>query len=206
VNDAFINSHDLYLKKRSERIRRVGEALNKILFNRSDKFNFSSFHLEIGCGHGHWLTSFAQSCPNQFFIGIDLITRRLKKAEQKKRLHNLENVFFIKADALEFLEALPKQLIITSTYLMFPDPWPKKRHHKKRLIQTSFLNQLSEVSQNSSSLFLRTDHHQYFEWSLDHIKRNQHWRVTDETWPHEADSFFQKLFCSCQTLSATVLK
>ena len=57
-------------------------------------------NLEIGCGHGHWLTSFAQYQPNSLYVGIDLRTKRIEKAKSKARKRILNNILFLKAEAV----------------------------------------------------------------------------------------------------------
>ena len=104
----------------------------------------TSFNLEIGCGHGHWLTSFAQERTDLTFVGIDLITKRIDKANIKKNKRDLTNLHFIKADAIEFISCIPTDLKILNCYVMYPDPWPKARHHKRRLINQSFWNYLKQ--------------------------------------------------------------
>ena len=188
-----------YQIQKSERIKRVGDYLISKVLHKAEEHQTSYFNLEIGCGHGHWLTSFAKSQPNELFIGIDLITKRILKAENKKNYHSLSNLFFIKAEASEFLDALPPQLKIHSTFIMFPDPWPKKRHFKKRLIQDSFLNQLSKYTTKPSQVFFKTDHTGYFEWATEIFESNHNWQSSSNNWPHHANSFFQNLFNTSHT-------
>ena len=73
-------------------------------------------------------------------VGIDLITKRVSKATAKKEKRNLSNLFFYKAEAVEFISLIPDSIKIQNTFVMFPDPWPKHKHHKRRLIQHDFLS------------------------------------------------------------------
>ncbi len=191
-----------YIKKRDQRIGRVGEFLSTTIRPFLVNSNAPGFHLEIGCGHGHWLSSFARLKPDDIFIGIDLLSKRIRKSDLKKNNQKLDNLFFLKAEANEFLEAIPKDLNILSTFIMFPDPWPKKRHFKKRLMQNEFLQALSNVSSPNSNLFFRTDHQGYFNWTTNLIEKNASWQKSPEKWPHESSSFFQDLFESSYTLVA----
>ena len=193
-----------YIIEKQNRVKRVGDWIgDQILPHFKKQGERSGIHLEIGSGHGHWLTSFALHYPHRIFVGIDLLSKRIKKSERKKEIHNLKNLFFIKAEASEFLEALPEQLNVLSTYIMFPDPWPKKRHFKNRLIQEDFLNQLAHVSSKNSKIHFRTDHNGYYEWALDTLGTNQFWQINQDPWPHEATSFFQDFFEKTYTCSAT---
>ncbi|MAE52567.1 MAG: tRNA (guanosine(46)-N7)-methyltransferase TrmB [Opitutae bacterium] len=193
-----------YKLEKAKRISRVGDYFHANVIPAVQKRFAKGFHLEIGCGHGHWLSSFARQDPNKVFVGIDLISKRIRKSELKKNRHSLDNLFFLKVEASELLLSIPEELIILSTYIMFPDPWPKKRHHKNRLIQPGFLESLAKVSSNNSKLYFRTDHNDYFEWAQNKINLSTHWKLVEPHWPHESCSFFQDLFETAHTCCATV--
>jgi tRNA (guanine-N7-)-methyltransferase len=192
-------------QERIKRISRVGDYIANYVNPILESKRLNSFNLEIGCGHGHWLTSLASHSENELFVGIDLLTKRIKKADRKKEILKLDNVFFLKAEASEFLDALPKNLNIKNTFVMYPDPWPKKRHHKNRLIQETFLHTLHDKSYNESKLFFKTDHEGYFGWAKDIIHGSAFWNLDSEAWPHDAPSYFDDLFESSNTCSATYL-
>jgi tRNA (guanine-N7-)-methyltransferase len=189
-------------QERLIRIGRVGDFITTNIIPKLASNNSNCVNLEIGCGHGHWLTSLASSNKNELFVGIDLLSKRLRKADRKKELADLDNVFFLKAEASEFLEALPKKIHIKNTFVMYPDPWPKKRHHKNRLIQDSFLCLLHDKSIKESKLFFKTDHMAYFEWTKQIILESASWELGSEEWPHNASSYFDDLFESSNSCSA----
>ena len=189
-------------QERLIRIGRVGDFITTYIIPKLTSNNSNCVNLEIGCGHGHWLTSLASSNKNELFVGIDLLSKRIRKAERKKELAHLNNLFFLKAEASEFLEALPKKIHIKNTFVMYPDPWPKKRHHKNRLIQDSFLCLLHDKSIKESKLFFKTDHIAYFEWTKQIILESASWELGSEEWPHNASSYFDDLFESSNSCSA----
>ena len=189
-------------QERLIRIGRVGDFITTYIIPKLTSNNSNCVNLEIGCGHGHWLTSLASSNKNELFVGIDLLSKRIRKADRKKELAYLDNVFFLKAEASEFLEALPKKIHIKNTFVMYPDPWPKKRHHKNRLIQDSFLCLLHDKSIKESKLFFKTDHKAYFEWTKQIISESASWELGSEEWPHNASSYFDDLFESSNSCSA----
>ena len=189
-------------QERLTRIGRVGDFIARNIIPKLASSKSNIVNLEIGCGHGHWLTSLASSRKNELFVGIDLLSKRVRKADRKKELALLDNVFFLKAEASEFLEALPKKICIKNTFVMFPDPWPKKRHHKNRLIQDSFLCLLHDKSIKESKLFFKTDHMAYFEWTKQIILESASWELGSEEWPHNASSYFDDLFESSNSCSA----
>jgi tRNA (guanine-N7-)-methyltransferase len=198
-------SQKIYLQQKTERIDRVGDYLMNHVLPSTKLHKTNQFNLEIGSGHGHWLTSYASNKPSEVFVGIDLISKRVQKSETKKKNHKLKNVFFIKAEVSEFLQALPECLKINSSFIMFPDPWPKKRHSKNRIIQYDFLTSLSQISTRTSKLYFRTDDKPYFDWTTSIIKNHTKWELCLTEWPHESNSFFQDLFNDSFTCTARIL-
>ena len=203
-----VNPESRINKIAQERLTRIGRVVDFIAKNiipNLAKGDSNCVNLEIGCGHGHWLTSLASFRKKEFFVGIDLVSKRIRKADRKKEISCLDNVFFLKAEASEFLEALPENIHIKNTFVMYPDPWPKKRHHKNRLIQDSFLRLLHDKSHMESKLFFKTDHLAYFEWTKQIITESATWDLGSEVWPHNASSFFDDLFESSNSCSASYI-
>ena len=158
--------------------------------------------LEAGCGHGHWLTDFALSRTADDFVGIDIIGDRIDRANRKAARAGLENVRFLKAEAGEFLNLLPPGCSISSVYILFPDPWPKKRHWKNRLMNVAFLDELASRCQSGARLYFRTDHEGYFEWTRELMPEFASWRVdSDAAWPFERETVFQSKADSYQSLA-----
>lgn len=149
---------------------------------------------EAGCGHGHWLTSYAMKNPKQFCLGIDLIAGRVDKANKKKEKRNLNNLHFIKAELGEFLDVLPKEITFEAVVFLFPDPWPKARHHKKRMIQRPLLEKLASRMEQGGRFYFRTDNHSYFDWTIEHLNESKIWKIQEEAdWLHEESTYFQNL-------------
>ena len=86
--------------------------------------------------------------------------------------------------------------------IFFPDPWPKKKHHKRRLIQDSFLNLLHINTHEHSKIFFRTDHLEYFDWVRLKIKENAYWKLSDAVFPFSHDSYFQQLLPNFSSIVA----
>jgi len=120
--------------RRAANVARLAATLATALAGRTD------ITFELGCGHGHWLAAYAAAHPDEFCVGIDLITHRVERSVRKQTLGKLDNVIFLKAEATEFLEALPPAVVLRKIFILYPDPWPKKKHHKHRFIQTSSLD------------------------------------------------------------------
>ena len=188
-------------KEKKIRSKRVGDWLANTLVPSLENNGNTSFNFEIGCGHGHWLTSYAIKKPSLNFVGIDLISKRIEKANAKVEKRNLYNVCFCKAEANEFLEFCDYEL--SNTFIMYPDPWPKKRHFKRRLVQLSFLEFLAKKTKYDGKLFFMTDHTDYFNWASTMISDSKYWELTDSEWPHEELSYFQNILPSNQFFCAS---
>ena len=161
--------------------------------------------LEIGSGHGHFLTKYASLHPARYFVGIDILGDRLRKAGRKQTVAALTNLRFVKAEASEFLGCLPGRLQIEETLVLFPDPWPKKRHHKNRLVQDGFLESLAKRMLPGGRMYFRTDHEPYLEWTRSKLAVHPEWHlVQDAPWVLEEKTVFQARAPSFGSLVAEV--
>ena len=158
-----------------------------------------SFTLEVGCGHGHFLAAF----PVEICVGIDLKAKRLARARRKRESQELANLFFIQAEALEFLTALPLSANISRTFLLFSDPWPKRRHHKHRVIQCIFLDRLAENTVVGGQMHFRTDCAAYLDWAVKLVSGHPQWLIErGAVWPLEKTSRFQEIAASYDSFTA----
>lgn len=189
-----MSDYELILKQREERITALREKLLDTL-PPDVAAGTRPFTLEIGCGHGHFLAACAAAFPSEFCVGLDLVSKRIERALRKKELGALQNLAFFKAEATEFLLALPPRCRFDKIFFLFPDPWPKKRHHKNRLIQREMLARLAEHTTAGAQLFFRTDHEEYFAWTCALVDESDAWtRLGDDArWPFEHETYFQKI-------------
>lgn len=149
---------------------------------------------EAGCGHGHWLTDYAEDTPAQFCLGIDLISLRIRKGLAKRDKRGLKNLHFIKAELGEFLEVLPARVRFDMTVLLFPDPWPKAKHHRRRMVQSSFLSEVAERTDVGGTFCFRSDDRPYFDWTVEHLQDHPDWEIDEAAaWPYERETYFQSL-------------
>lgn len=148
--------------------------------------------LEIGCGNGHFLTAYAAAHPDRLCVGIDLRLERITKALRKRDRAGLSNLHFLRCEARDFLQELPAGVGLFDIYMLFPDPWPKKRHHKNRLFQTGFLDELAERAGQGSRLFFRTDYRPYFDEALELVAAHARWQPAPAgPFPFEHLTIFQ---------------
>jgi tRNA (guanine-N7-)-methyltransferase len=120
-------------------------------------------HLEIGSGKGTFLVHQAQAHPDVDFVGIEWASKYYRYAVDRLGRWGLSNVRIIRTDAVTFLaEHIPLHSI-DCLHIYFPDPWPKKRHHKRRLLQQANMGTLIERLKIGGELRIATDHAGYFQ-------------------------------------------
>lgn len=152
----------------------------------------SRFVWEVGCGHGHFLTAYAAAHPAMTCIGIDLIGERIARAIRKRDRARLSNLHFVQAEARLFLEMLPAGAQIETMFVLFPDPWPKLRHNKHRIMQPAFLSRAAERAVPDCPLYFRTDHTPYYDAVREVLAAGMHWRLSEEPWSFEYATVFQQ--------------
>ena len=122
--------------------------------------------LEIGFGNGETLASLAESHPDRDYLGIDVyepgIGRLLAAIAEK----SLSNVRLLRVDAVDVLRMSLPAASLAEVLLLFPDPWPKKRHHKRRLVQADFVRQVATSLAPGGVFHLATDWQNYAEHML----------------------------------------
>jgi tRNA (guanine-N7-)-methyltransferase len=152
----------------------------------------TDFVWEVGSGHGHFLTAYASANPNQLCIGIDLVGERIERAVRKRDRAKLPNLHFIRTEARLFLETLPSAAQIGAIFVLFPDPWPKLRHNKHRILQASFLTAAASRAKPGCRLYFRTDFEPYFTAGRALLAAHPNWELVDEPWPFEYATVFQQ--------------
>lgn len=149
--------------------------------------------LEIGCGHGHFLAAYAAAHPEEFCLGIDILGERLQKTLRKTARAGLDNVALLKAEATELLVLLPEEVRFGRVFALFPDPWPKKRHWKNRLVQPAFLDALAVRCPSGTPFCFRTDHDPYTDWAREVLAAHPLWAIDPQApWPFEEETIFQQ--------------
>lgn len=191
------NGIEEMLKRKAQRIDALKTVTGEIIGDAK------KITLEIGCGKGHYLSSYAAAHPKELCIGIDLISERIKDSKRRAEKKGAANAHFVKAEAGEFLASLPENCVIENIFIMFPDPWPKKRHHKRRLIQEPFIDTLRTKCSPETVWYFRTDYDEYFEWAKDVVNASHTWRIDEKTeLPFEEVSQFQRILKVYNTFAA----
>jgi len=117
--------------------------------------------LDIGCGNGESLVFEAQKNPDKFYVGIELQYKEVYRAGLKIQKAGLSNCLVLQMDAKKLPDLfMPGQ--ISGVNIFFPDPWPKTKHRKNRLVQVDYLKRLFSKMQKGSPVNIRTDNDDYF--------------------------------------------
>jgi tRNA (guanine-N7-)-methyltransferase len=134
--------------------------------NWNNKFNNNNpIHIEIGTGRGDFIVGMAKLYPNINFIGIEKYTSVIIDAMEKVIEDNLENVIFLNKDAQKLNDYFEKNEV-ERVYLNFSDPWPKFRHHKRRLTHKAFIDRYKLILPDDGEIHFKTDNVSLFEFSL----------------------------------------
>ncbi len=120
-------------------------------------------HIEIGTGKGTFLLNQAKNHPGDNFLGIEWARKYYRYAVDRIGRWGLTNVRIIRTDAAAFLADFVPDNSVDCFHVYFPDPWPKKRHHKRRFICPANLEQLIRCLRTDGQLRIATDHADYFE-------------------------------------------
>ncbi len=148
------------------------EKLNSLL-------NKKPLYVEIGMGKGNFIIAHAQAHPNIEYIGIEkfpsvqwIALKKLNKMEQQPT-----NLHFISMDVEKVFDYFPKHSV-DLIYINHPDPWPKKRHLKKRLTYTKFLNLYYDLLKENGVIKLRTDQKPFFDSTIEQLEENKKFNYT----------------------------
>jgi len=135
--------------------------------------------LEIGFGGGEHLVAQATAHPDQRFIGVEPFLNGVASCLRHIEESGAQNIRLHQGDARDVIARLP-DASLDRVYILFPDPWPKLRHHKRRLIQPEFLHKLARVMKPGAELRFATDWANYAAWTLEHITRDARFAWTAE--------------------------
>ena len=143
----------------------------------------SNLHLDIGCAAGEFLFDLALVNKNWNYLGIEIREKLVKTAKLKAQERKIKNLYFVFGNANNILNDVQSKFIIKnlkSLSFNFPDPWFKKRHYKRRVIQPEFINNLSNSLQRGSLIFVKTDVKDLFDYMDNTISNNFYFKTIDE--------------------------
>ena len=177
----------LALKKGSRYILEYNNV-SEIFFNSKKKLI-----LEIGFGDGKNLISSAKTNPENFYLGADPFLNTTVKCLQKILENNLKNIKIWPDDIRKIINFFPSKSF-SEVKLLFPDPWPKLKHQKRRLIQTDFVNSIYKILKTKGTVTIGTDHQILKSWILEKFLTSLkfEWQVEDSNdWKSRPKDCFQ---------------
>jgi len=151
-----------------------------------------NLHLDIGCAAGQFLFDLALLNTSWNYLGIEIREKLVKNARLKLVESEIKNLYFVFGNANNFLNDVQSQFIIKnlkSISLNFPDPWFKKRHNKRRVIQPEFINILSNLLQKGTLIFIKTDVKDLFDYMDCTISNNFYFKKIDKKDFNYSESF-----------------
>lgn len=128
--------------------------------------------VDLGCGDGAFLLQMAEHYPERMFLGIERLLGRVRGVCSKAERQGLNNVRVLRLESRYFLEWFMQPGQIARLHYLCPDPWPKAKHWKNRLVQDAFMPVLHRALATDGELLFKTDHQEYFSWVLDHVARS----------------------------------
>jgi tRNA (guanine-N7-)-methyltransferase len=149
--------------RRHDRSRVIAQS-SKSLTNKINPENIfgrkASLHVDLGCGDGSFLCLLAQRLPDKNFLGIERLSGRVRSAA--RRAVGLDNVRLLQVESFYAVRYLLPAESVETFYLLFPDPWPKRRHHRRRIVTPDFLNSVHTALEEKGTLHIATDDSDYF--------------------------------------------
>jgi tRNA (guanine-N7-)-methyltransferase len=135
--------------------------------------------VDLGCGDGSFLMEMAAQYPERDFLGVERLLGRVRKVCKKITRQHLDNARVLRLESKYVVEWLLPEACVSRLHLLCPDPWPKLRHHRRRLVQVEFLDAVKRALLPGGEFLFMTDHEEYFQWACE--KERMEW---------EEDSFF----------------
>lgn len=135
--------------------------------------------VEIGSGDGSFLAKYAEAHRGINFIGIERLLGRVRKLEKKANRAGLANLRILRLEASYIVRYLLPDKAVRAVHIYFPDPWPKRRHWKNRLITEEFTRDLERSLEPGGTVYLRTDNQDYFNQMLESFGKNPHYRKVE---------------------------
>ena len=135
----------------------------EVIFNDYSK----PLHLDIGCGSGNFLISLATLNRNWNYIGLEIRQKLVNKSKLKLKDESIDNLYFAFGNAEYLLEDWIRKFpsdLVTSVSFNFPDPWFKKKHHKRRIIQPKLIHKISKLMAKGGSISIKSDVKELFEY------------------------------------------
>ena len=159
---------------KSRKISKTKENNFKYFLKKNDinKLNLKKkVLLEIGIGMGENLIYLSKKNVKKNIIGVDPFKNGMLNVSDYCINNNIRNIYLYPFVFQKFINKF-KKLRFNIIYILFPDPWPKKRHHKRRIVNELFLKKILKILKKNGKIYFSTDNHQYFEYVKTILKKN----------------------------------
>lgn len=147
-----------------------GFILNDIFDDAKD------LYIEIGSGKGEFISQYPRLYLDSNFIGLEMSHKRINNCLKKLSPQLNPNVRLVRRFVDASIKDYFKKESISGAFIQHPDPWPKRRHHKRRLFQQSFLDSLAFILKKGAKVQVSTDHSEYAGWIAKEFSLNQHYK------------------------------
>lgn len=139
--------------------------------------------VDLGCGDGRFLLEMAARFPERDFLGVERFLGRARKVCRKGGRLGLANLKVLRLESAYTLEWLLPEAAVSRVHLLFPDPWPKKKHHGRRLVTRAFCGGLRRVLVGGGEFLFKTDHGGYFDEAVERVRESGHF--AERGWPEK---------------------
>lgn len=162
--------------------------------------NNKHVHVELCSGNGQWIIEKAQAHPEVNWVAVEMKFERARNIWVRMQNYNINNLFVVFGDARTYMKDYVEKESIFTLYVNFPDPWPKKRHAKHRLVNKAFFDELSLLMHPQGKVILATDDETYAEEMLGAGQSSEGWEPSFPKpyytfeWPNYGSSFFSNLW------------
>lgn len=133
--------------------------------------------VDLGCGDGSFICALAERMPDENFLGIERLLGRIRSAARKAA--TVGNVRLLRMESSYVVRYLLPVGSVETFYLLFPDPWPKRRHHRRRIVTPDFLSSIHTALKKNRIIYIATDHLDYLEKIKEIVRSNPGFAVAD---------------------------
>lgn len=139
--------------------------------------------IDLGSGEGSFLLAMARAHPERNYLGVERLLGRVRKVCRAIARHHLPNARVVRIETAYALRYLLPLATVSVAHVGFPDPWPKRYHQRRRLVQDGFMEALHGIVAEGGELRVKTDDEPYFRWMEKVFERAKGWQLTD--WPED---------------------
>lgn len=150
--------------------------------------NGAPLEVDLGSGDGSYTLALAENYPERNFLAVERLLGRVQKTCRGARERELTNLKVLRLESAYTAEWLLPRNSVSRLHLVCPDPWPKAKHHRRRMIQQGFLETVHQLLVPGGVFIFKTDHEEYFEWSEEELANFSKLEVT----PFPKDNFDPK--------------